>query len=119
MKIKDILILLLGTIIAISTFTLIFKKKYIVVVIKNIDALTFNDSVVYVRTYKDAYGPGVETRLKNHDTPYCFSGRNEKMNLLYFDFAKKGDIIIKKKDADSFYIKRNDSTIGFVLSKCQ
>jgi len=41
------------------------------------------------------------------------------MNLLYFDFAKKGDIIIKKKDADSFYIKRNDSTIGFVLSKCQ
>jgi hypothetical protein len=89
-----------------------------VAVIKNIDELTFNDSIIYVRYYKDDYGPRIETRLKGYDTSFCFSGRNDEMNLLYFDYAKKGDIIVKKRNATVFYIKRNDTTISFTLSKC-
>lgn len=119
MKIKNILIVLFVIISVVSLFTVVFKKGYKVVVIKDIDTLTLNDSIIYVRYYKDDYGPGIETRVKNLDTPFCFSGINHKLNLLYFDYAKKGDIIIKEKSSDSFYIKRNNTTLGFVLVKCQ
>ena len=119
MKVKSLFILLLIIAVVISFFTLIFEKEHKVSVIKNIDAFIFNDSIVFVHYYKDDYGPGVETRLKNFDTSFCFSGRNEKVNLLYLDYAKKGDIIIKEKNADTFYVNRNDSTVKFVLSRCQ
>ena len=119
MKIKNILIVLFVIVCVISIFGVIFKKEYKVVFTKDVDSITFNDSIIYVRYYKDDYGPGIETRVKNFDTSFCFSGINHKLNLLYFDYAKKGDVILKEKNSDSFYIKRNDTILGFILFKCQ
>lgn len=119
MKIKNILIALFVLVAIVSLFTVVFKKEYKVVVKKDIDAIALNDSIIYVRYYKDDYGPGIETRVKKSDTPFCFSGINHKLNLLYFDYAKKGDVIIKNKNSDSFYIKRNGTTLGFILARCQ
>jgi len=118
LNIRNIFILILSVLIIISFFTLIFKKEYKVPVIKNIDQFAFNDSIIYVRYYKDDNGPGIETRLKGYDTSFCFSGRSDEKNTFYFEFAKKGDVIVKEKNANVFFIKRNDITISFILSKC-
>ena len=118
MKIKKFLVGLLAIVFAISFVTMLFRKEYKLVIIKDIDAINLNDSIIYVRLYKDDNGPGVETKIKNFDTPFCFSGINHKLNLFYFDYAKKGDVIFKAKNSDSFSIKRSDTTIVFLLHKC-
>ena len=119
MKLKDKLIIVLGTLIILATLTTIFKKKNTIVIKKNIDDLTFNDTITRINYYKDDEGSGIETRIKNNDTGFCFSGYNYTFNIVYPAYAKKGDIILKKKYADTFYIKRGKDTINFVLSKCQ
>lgn len=119
MKVKNILLVIFIAVITISAFSMFFSKDYKVRVIKNIDTFAFNDTILYVHDYKDSDGPGVQTTLKNYDTSFCFSGYNKPLHEYYFTFAKKGDVLIKKKNADSFYIKRGDSIIGFALGRCQ
>jgi secreted Zn-dependent insulinase-like peptidase len=118
MTTKNILVLILGILITISILTTVFKKEYKVLVLTEIHSLAFNDTIVSVNYFKDDYGSGIETKLKNHDTAFCFSGFSEKLHSIYLDFAKKGDLIIKEKNVDSFFIKRNDSLISFTLSEC-
>lgn len=119
MKFKDILITLLGIIIAISALTLIFKKKFKAQVVSNIDSITLRGSIIYVSSFKDDYGSGIKTKIQNYDTSFCFSGFSSALNMSYPEFAKKGDIIVKDKNANVFYLIRNDSTFSFVLSRCQ
>jgi len=119
MKIKNYLIILLSVIIIISALTTIFRKKYKVVIINDLNPFAFSDSITFVSYSKDDDGSGIETKVKNYDTPFCFSGFNAKLHLSYPEYARKGDIILKKKNADTFYIKRNNDTINFVMSKCQ
>ena len=118
MKFKNILLFIFAAFVLIAILTIFLKKDYKRTVIKDINNFSWNDTIMYVRDYKDDQGLIIETRLQNFDTPFCFSGINNKLNILYLDYAKKGDIIIKPKNSDSFSIKKKDTILSFLLSKC-
>jgi hypothetical protein len=117
MRVRHILFLLFISVIVIGMFSMIFKKNYVVNVIRNVRPMSFNDTIQWVYDYKDALGPGIETKFSNRDTPYRFSGYNSQLNELYFTFAKKGDFLTKAKDSDFFFIRRKDTLVRFDLGE--
>lgn len=118
MTTKNILSVVFIGLVVFGALSEIFRKQYYANVIRGVYTLNFHDTIQWVRYYKDALGPGIETKFQHRDTPYCFSGYSQSLNDIYLDFAKKGDILFKAPKSDTFYVKRADSVIAFVLSEC-
>src|SRR6266496_5954284 len=99
--IKEILIFSLILIITLSFLISFFKKENREVVITDIFNRSFAGIIESVHYYKDDFGPGIESKIKNFDTMFCFNGINSQHKVWYHDFVIKGDFIYKKTSSDS------------------
>ena len=119
MKIKRVLLFVFIGFVVFSAGSAIFHKPYYANVIKGVYALSFRDTIQWVRYYKDDLGPGVETKFQHRDTPYCFSGSSTMVKDVYFDFARNGDVLLKARNTDTFYVVRGGNNFSFILSECR
>jgi len=46
-------------------------------------------------------------------------GKNYELNILYYGYAKEGDVIVKKKRSNVFYVKRDGRLVTFELFECK
>jgi len=116
---REILIFFLSLLVILGTLISFFKKENRAIVITNIFDRSFAGIIESVHYYKDDFGPGIESKIKNFDTVFCFNGINSQHKVWYHDFATKGDSIYKKSLSDSFFIKRKDSIYSFKLIECK
>ena len=96
----------------------LFKKNYKHEARDDIYSQAFSSVIQEVYYFKDDYGSGIATKIKSYEVPFCFTGMNYELNVLYFGFAEKGDSIYKKSNSDTILIKRENKIYTFKVSSC-
>lgn len=116
---REIIKAIIVVVVIIGIIMTLFRKENIKNVITGVFEKELDDTIEAVYYYRDDNGPGIATWIKGVDTPYCFNGKNYELNIFYFEYAKEGDVIVKEKSSNVFYVKRDSSLVSFELFECK